>query len=220
MCYVAQGAPVLVRGGFYPLFFCHFHSFTDEGKRLDEVRVKNKANEIDELSRYIISLIIPMGYELAHLEVHTHRHGRLRVFIDRKDEKPVRLDDCERVSRALDEPLENHQMIGDIFSGKYDLEVSSPGLDRPLRKAEDFKKFSGKRARIFIQRPLEKVEMDNPEYYSDHSRQRDFTGYLSGFEDSFILFNVSQKKKKEEILSLIRIPLQLVTKAHLEPVFD
>ena len=80
-----------------------------------------------------------LGYEVVELEFHS---GIVRVFIDRPE--GVTLDDCERVSRQVSGLLD----VEDPIPGAYTLEVSSPGLDRPLRKTADFGRFAGQRARI------------------------------------------------------------------------
>ena len=85
-----------------------------------------------------------MGYELVDLQV-SNRGGLLRLFID----KPggIGLEDCAAVSRQLTRVLE-------VEGVEYDrLEVSSPGLDRPLRKAQDFARFAGQKADVRMRTP-------------------------------------------------------------------
>jgi len=99
-----------------------------------------------------------MGYELVDLQV-SNRGGLLRLFID----KPggIGLEDCAAVSRQLSRVLE-------VEGVKYDrLEVSSPGLDRPLRKAQDFARFAGQKADVRMRTP-------------DASGRRRFVGVLRG----------------------------------------
>lgn len=99
-----------------------------------------------------------MGYELVDLQV-SNRGGLLRLFID----KPggIGLEDCAAVSRQLSRVLE-------VEGVEYDrLEVSSPGLDRPLRKAQDFARFAGQKADVRMRKP-------------DASGRRRFVGVLRG----------------------------------------
>lgn len=99
-----------------------------------------------------------MGYELVDLQV-SNRGGLLRLFID----KPggIGLEDCAAVSRQLSRVLE-------VEGVEYDrLEVSSPGLDRPLRKAQDFTRFAGQKADVRMRTP-------------DASGRRRFVGVLRG----------------------------------------
>jgi ribosome maturation factor RimP len=106
-------------------------------------------------------VVAGMGYELVDLQV--SNGGRLlRLFID----KPggIGLEDCSAVSRQLSRVLE-------VEGVDYDrLEVSSPGLDRPLRKASDFERFAGQKAEVRMRR-------------KDEAGQRRFVGVLRGVAD-------------------------------------
>jgi len=98
-----------------------------------------------DLQALIEPTLVGMGYELVTLE----RVGRglLRVYIDQP--AGIGLDDCEKVSRQLSRVFE-------VENIDYDrLEVSSPGLDRPLVKAADFTRFAGQRAQLKLHEPLE-----------------------------------------------------------------
>ena len=106
----------------------------------------------------IAPVVAGMGYELVDLQV-SNRGGLLRLFID----KPggIGLEDCAAVSRQLSRVLE-------VEGVEYDrLEVSSPGLDRPLRKAQDFARFAGQKADVRMRTP-------------DASGRRRFVGVLKG----------------------------------------
>ena len=105
-----------------------------------------------------------MGYELVDLQV-SNRGGLLRLFID----KPggIGLEDCAAVSRQLSRMLE-------VEGVEYDrLEVSSPGLDRPLRKAQDFARFAGQKAEVRMRTP-------------DASGRRRFVGVLRGENEGHV----------------------------------
>ena len=90
-----------------------------------------------------------LGYELVDLDVRVGRRGLLRVFIDK--ENGVGLSDCELVSRQLSAFLD----VEDPLPGHYVLEVSSPGLDRPLRTLEHFRRFRDRRAKVRLREPRE-----------------------------------------------------------------
>lgn len=96
-------------------------------------------------------VVEPMGYELVGVEFFQRgtAGATLRVYIDH--EPGVTLDDCTAVSHQLSGVLD----VEDPVPGHYDLEVSSPGLDRPLVFPEHFERFAGQRARI---RLVEKIE--------------------------------------------------------------
>ncbi len=86
-----------------------------------------------------------LGYDLVRLEISFRgRKNILRIYIDRQ-ERNVTLDDCVLVTRAVGFVLDSEK---ELFSGPYNLEVSSPGINRPLTKAEHFERFRGKEARI------------------------------------------------------------------------
>jgi len=108
-----------------------------------------------------------MGLEIVHVELQRQGSGWfLRFFID----KPtgVTLDDCQRASRQLSAELD----VEDIIPGRYILEVSSPGLDRPLRTDEDFRRFAGKLAAIQTHLPIQ--------------GRRHFVGRLQALEGSVV----------------------------------
>jgi len=83
-----------------------------------------------------------MGYELYALEQSGQSGRTLRVSIDRVES--ITIADCERVSRVIGPLLDNALLI----PGPYDLEVSSPGAERPLRGKEDYARFNGKRVNV------------------------------------------------------------------------
>jgi ribosome maturation factor RimP len=116
------------------------------------------------LENVIEPVIAGMGYELV--DVQASNGGRfLRLFIDKPagSNAGINVDDCAAVSRQLSRVLE-------VEGIDYDrLEVSSPGLDRPLRKAADFARFAGQKAELRMKRP-------------DAGGRRKFSGVLRGSE--------------------------------------
>jgi ribosome maturation factor RimP len=125
----------------------------------------------------LIKLLEPpiqaLGYELVDLEARIGGSGLLRIIIDQ--DAGINLDDCERVSRQLGAFLDVEAPI----PGSYRLEVSSPGLDRPLRTAEHFQRFAGHEAKIRLVHPLE--------------GRRNFRGRLLGLKDARILIDIDGK---------------------------
>lgn len=112
-----------------------------------------------------------LGYEL--IEVEFGRHGAtdiLRLFIDR--EGGVTIDDCASVSRAVGALLDQRELI----DSQYTLEVSSPGIDRPIRRVKDFELYIGEQVKIKAVTPVE-------------GRKR-FTGMLTGFQDGSAVVEV------------------------------
>ena len=99
----------------------------------------------DELETIVASEVEASGYELVELRKKGSK-GRpiLDVRIERRDGTPVTVEDCTRASRAVEARLD----AGGIVSDRYVLEVSSPGIERVLRHAGDWRRFSGKRANV------------------------------------------------------------------------
>ena len=104
----------------------------------------------DELARLLEPTVERLGYELSDLEVKLGgRGGVVRVFIDHPD--GISLDDCETVSLAVSALLD----VEDPLPGHYNLEVSSPGLDRKLTKVEHFQRFTGETVKVQMRFPIE-----------------------------------------------------------------
>lgn len=100
----------------------------------------------EETRDKLISLIEPllegMDYELLRLDYVVGKHGYLNIFID--SENGINVNDCETVSRAVSELLDLH----DPIAHAYTLEVSSPGIERPLSKKSHFIKYLGEKVRV------------------------------------------------------------------------
>jgi len=123
----------------------------------------------------------------------------LRVQIDRpgpaaKAEESVSVDDCARVSRDLSALLD----VEEIVPTAYILEVSSPGLDRPLRTVDDFKRFAGRQAKVVVR---EKI-----------NGQTFFRGRLLGVEDDAVIVEAEGGRRHV-------VPLGLIARANLEVEF-
>jgi len=104
----------------------------------------------NELQELLEPSIERLGYELIDLEARLGgKSGVVRVFIDRPE--GISLDDCEKVSRAVSALLD----VEDPLPGQYNLEVSSPGLDRKLTKVEHFQRFTGETVEVQMRFPIE-----------------------------------------------------------------
>jgi ribosome maturation factor RimP len=141
-------------------------------------------------------------YGLMIDEVAMRREGRqqvLRVVLDRPGpaatpEESVSIADCERVSHELGTILD----VEEVLTGSYTLEVSSPGLDRPLRGPEDYQRFAGRLAKIVMRAPVD--------------RQTAFAGRLRGLDGDQVVF-------ESEGGRLVRLPLALISRARLDVEF-
>lgn len=131
-----------------------------------------------------------LGYELVGVEYMPQgRHSLLRVYIDRPN--GITVEDCEKVSRQVSAVLD----VEDPIRGHYLLEVSSPGLDRPLFKAQDFNRYAGQQAKIRLRAP--------------HDGRRNFSGTLRGLTDEKVVVEM----EGVEFL----LPFDLIEKANLIP---
>lgn len=112
--------------------------------------------------------VTALGYELVGVEYTTQGRGSvLRVYID--SEQGISAEDCQRVSHQVSGVLD----VEDPIRGAYTLEISSPGLDRPLFTAGHFLHFTGSRAKIRLRQPLE--------------GRRNFSGILRGVQGEQVL---------------------------------
>lgn len=140
-------------------------------------------------------IIVSFGMELVDIEF--KREGRqmvLRIFMDKVG--GVTLDDCADVSRELSAVLD----VEDFIPGTYNLEVSSPGLNRPLKKESDYKKYIGRFVKIRTFEPLPDAA---------GNRRKTFLGVLTGYSDGIISVSLTEGQQAE-------IPLEKVAKANLE----
>ena len=145
---------------------------------------------------------IAAGYGLEIFDVQFRREAPgmvLRVRLDRPGpaataEDCVSVDDCARVSRDLSAILD----VEDVVPTAYTLEVSSPGLDRPLRGAGDYRRFEGRRAKVVMR---ERVD-----------GQGFFKGRLGGVDGSDVVIDADDGRTH-------RVPLGVITRANLEVEF-
>lgn len=92
-----------------------------------------------------------MGFDLVRVMLSGGQRPTLQVMIERLDHEPVTLDHCAEVSHALSALLD----VEDPLPGAYHLEVTSPGVDRPLVRRADFERFAGFEARLETEQPIE-----------------------------------------------------------------
>ena len=144
------------------------------------------------LTTLIEPIVNGLGYELVGIEFNSHpKNGMLRVYID--SENGIVLDDCSKVSHQLSGMLD----VEDPISGNYRLEVSSPGLDRPLFTLESFERFKSQQITMTLVRPL--------------GKQRNIKGELRGTKGNIVLVQCDDQ--------LLEIPFDAIGKARLIPEF-
>jgi ribosome maturation factor RimP len=105
---------------------------------------EDRQRELREAERIARDVANSLGLEVVDFTFHSQgRHSLLRIDVDRVGPAGVALADCERLSRALDDRLDALS----FFSSSYELQVSSPGIDRPIRTDDDFRRNAGRRVR-------------------------------------------------------------------------
>jgi len=158
--------------------------------------VGRKEEILEKVRTIAAPLAAAEGLELVDVELAgAGGHPTLRLYIDKAG--GVSLDDCTQVSRALSAALD----VEDPIEGSYELEVSSPGLDRPLRTREHFEHFVGEKVRVKTFGPLDEADS-----------RKTFVGRLQGMEGDAVVVEVEG--------AVFRIPQKLIAKANIEPTFD
>ncbi len=142
-----------------------------------------------DLHNLLDKTVVGLGYELVDLEL-SPKGRTIRVFIDKLDkEGGIDVDDCVTVSNQLSRLLE-------VENVDYDrLEVSSPGLDRPVKKAADFERFAGQDIQLRIRMPL--------------NGRRNFQGELLGLRDGKVALRLETGE--------VELDLENIEKARLVP---
>lgn len=148
-----------------------------------------------ELDKLIHTSVAAIGYELVGVEMlgQGGPNITLRVYIDHT--QGITVDDCSKVSHQLSGILD----VADLIPGRYDLEISSPGLDRPLFKMEHFERFTGHKVRILLLKSL------------SIQGKRKFSGTLAGVDSNQVLMMDDD--------NIYRIPFEQIEIARLVPNF-
>jgi ribosome maturation factor RimP len=103
------------------------------------------------VERSIAPSLSAAGYDVVRVLFQGGRRAVLQVMIERADRRPVSVEDCVEVSRTVSALLD----VDDSITGPYTLEVSSPGIDRPLTRREDFERFAGFEAKLETRAPID-----------------------------------------------------------------
>lgn len=151
------------------------------------------SSKLEQLQALLAPVIEALGYECWGLEfISQGRHSLLRIYIDHAN--GILVEDCEKVSRQISGVLD----VEDPISNEYTLEVSSPGMDRPLFTLEQFAKHAGELVKIKLRSPYE--------------GRRNFQGSLRGVEEQDVVVLVDD----HEYL----LPIDMIEKANIVPRFD
>ena len=154
-----------------------------------------KQSQLEALVRPVIE---SLDYQLWGLEFKSRgRNSVLRIYIDAlpgKEEGGITLDDCTKASRQVSGVLD----VEDPITEEYTLEVSSPGVDRPLFTLEQYQQWAGAEVNIRLRVPFE--------------GRRKYRGFLKGVEDQDVVVVVDD----QELL----FPIESIDKAQVIPMFD
>ncbi len=146
---------------------------------------------IEAVEEFASPVLNDKGLELVEVQFRRESGWILRLFIDR--EGGVTLDDCASVSREISSYLE----VEELIPHAYKLEVSSPGVERPLKRLEDFVRFSGRKARIKVKEPI--------------NGQRVFIGMLDAVDEDkkSIMLTVDGEQMNIDLETVARARLSL-----------
>lgn len=147
----------------------------------------------ERLTDMIAPAVEALDYELVGIEfIRAGMHSTLRVFIDH--ENGISVDDCARVSHQVSAVLD----VEDPINTEYNLEVSSPGLHRPLFFAAHYEQFQGEMAQVVLNVPV--------------AGKRKFTGVIRTVVDNIVTFGIGEES--------IEVDVATIKKANLVPSFD
>ena len=165
-------APPESSTGRAPVFLCSFSACTKSERPMTNDLIAKAA--IDRRMAEIITPVIEdMGFELVRVRLMSGKSTILQIMAD-KPEGGIEVDDCAEISQAVSAVLD----VEDPILDEYTLEVSSPGIDRPLTRLKDFEMFEGYEAKI------ETADMIDG--------RRRFKGALAGIEEDEVLINVDE----------------------------
>ena len=152
---------------------------------------KENTNEIiGKIEKIVLPTLEKLGLELVDVEyLQEGGYFYVRIYIEFLD-KEVSLDDCAKVSMAVEDDIDK------IIDEKFFLEISSPGVERPLKKEKDYIRFTGSKIKVSLKHKL--------------NENKNFEGILENFENDTVFLNTGKEK--------IEIPFKEVRKANI--VYD
>jgi ribosome maturation factor RimP len=151
----------------------------------------------DRISNLITPTLDAMGYELVRVHLSGGKNNQtVQIMVERKDGKMITVDDCETVSHTVSAQLD----VADPIAAAYSLEVSSPGIDRPLTRLKDFVRFSGFEAKVQLAQPQD--------------GRRNFRGILRGVTGNDVAIELVPEKKGD-VATRLTVPFQTIDQAKL-----
>lgn len=186
--------------GVSPFFFPRGIWPCEETEGFDTANDRSKLNKReDQIESLLTPAVEALGCALWGIEYQAHgQRSRLRVFIDRPE--GVTVDDCERVSRGASDLLD----IEDVIPGSYTLEVSSPGMDRTLFKAEHYQASVGEMVDVRLNFPMD--------------GRKHIVGVLTGLDDGEVIVRPrpGEGPGDEEYV----VPMENIHRARVVPQFE
>ncbi len=132
-----------------------------------------------------------MGYRVVRIAFTGGRRATLQIMAERRDDAPMTVEDCADISRQISAVLD----VEDPIATQYTLEVSSPGIDRPLVSREDFVRFAGFEAKVELNRPVD--------------GQKRFRGRLLGFAEDDVRLALEDREVALPFADIARAKLML-----------
>lgn len=145
----------------------------------------------DRIAALIEPSLTAMGYDLVRVQIDGKRQLRLQIMAERSDGSGMGVEDCAALSRHVSALLE----VEDPIEGSYTLEVSSPGIDRPLMKATDYTRFAGHVAKVEM-----RTARDN---------RRRYTGTIKGLEGETVVLDTEEGSVSLPLAEIERAKLVL-----------
>ncbi len=146
-------------------------------------------SETAQIEAMITPSLQAMGYSVVRVTFTGGRRPTLQIMAERSDDGAMTVEDCATVSHTVSALLD----VADPIASSYQLEISSPGIDRPLVRRGDYERFAGFEAKIELQRPLD--------------GRRRFRGKLMGLQDDSVKLSVG--------LETVLLPLSSIARAKL-----
>ncbi|TNE59378.1 MAG: ribosome maturation factor RimP [Alphaproteobacteria bacterium] len=150
----------------------------------------------EQIAHIIEPVLADLGFDLVQVRLMGTQPKTLQIMAERPD-GTISIDDCADISRALSAVLD----VEDPIPGEYNLEVSSPGIARPLVRARDFERFAGHVAKIELKDPIE--------------GRRRFKGTLDGMEEDHVLIAVEGDVDENGNEMVYGLPLSQIAEARL-----
>ena len=151
---------------------------------------------IEKIAQLIEPSLNDMGYEIVRIQMQGAKRKTLQVMIDTQEDRPLNVDDCAEASYTISTLLE----VDDPISDPYTLEVSSPGMDRPLVKLKDFERFAGEKIKFELKLPID--------------GKRRFQGTLQGVDQNNVLVQLDDETE------VSTFEYEDIQKAKLRPEYD